>query len=392
VGPLPEKGKGYVANVLPLATRVRIISALVEGNSIRATGRMVEVGKVAVCRLALMVGEGCVRLHNRMVRDLAAYVVQMDEVWSYVQKKEARLTEADPAERGDASTYIALDANTKLVLSFHVGKRDGENTEAFIKDLRARLTVKPHVTSDGWQPYIGAMWGNFSGAVDYAQCVKNYRTGAARGPDHRYEPPRNPFITKTAVIGAPRPELMSTSYVERFNLTSRHIVGRTRRLCLAFSKKLTNHAAAIALGIFSYNFTRIHGTLGVTPAMAAGLTDHPWTIEEVVTAALAEPESEAPVAQPLKLQARPGEAQTPARELPNGRGWLRVVDGGKTAAPSPGTPPAAPAVAVVEVPAAAPIAPVASTAPDALPGQLSLLDWRPKPLGPRQLSLFGEDI
>jgi hypothetical protein len=186
---------------------------------------------------------------------------------------------------------------------------------------RARLTVKPHVTSDGWQPYIDAMWGNFAGAVDYGQCVKNYRTGSQRGPDHRYEPPRNPFITKTAVIGVPRPELMSTSYVERFNLTSRHIVGRTRRLCLAFSKKLTNHAAAVALGIFSYNFTRIHGTLGVTPAMAAGLTDHPWTIEESSRRRL-----------PSRRARRPSRSRSSSRRVPGRRrrpkGSCRTAAGG----------------------------------------------------------------
>ncbi|WP_437732189.1 hypothetical protein [Sorangium sp. So ce1335] len=152
---------------LPMDARVRIASALVEGNSIRAAARMVGVDKGTVMALALRLGEGCIRLHNRKARNLAAHVVQMDEMWSFVQKKQARVTAKDPAEHGDAYLYVALDANTKLAISFHCGKRDEENTEAFIKDLRGRLTVVPHVTSDGWQPYIAAMAANFRGSADY---------------------------------------------------------------------------------------------------------------------------------------------------------------------------------------------------------------------------------
>ncbi|WP_437872942.1 IS1 family transposase [Sorangium sp. So ce363] len=322
---------------LPLETRVRIASALVEGNSIRAVARMVDVDKGTVMALALRLGEGCIRFHNRMVRALAVHVIQMDEMWSFVQKKQARVTEKDAAEHGDAYLYVALDANTKLAISFHCGKRDGENTEAFIKDLRSRLTVVPHITSDGWQPYIEAMAASFRGSADYAQCVKNYRGGPQRSPDHRYEPPRNPFVTKTPIFGAPKDELMSTSYVERFNLQTRHTVGRTRRLCLAFSKTLRGHRAAVGLGIAAYNWVRVHGTLGTTPAVAAGLAERPWTLAELVTAAIVEEETAPPVAQPLKLQPRPGETAAPARELPNGRGFLRLV-GSAPAAPVAPTP------------------------------------------------------
>ncbi|KYF79270.1 transposase [Sorangium cellulosum] len=384
---------------LPMETRVRIASALVKGNSIRAVARMVDVDKGTVMALALRLGEGCIRFHNRMVRVLAVHVIQMDEMWSFVQKKQARVTAEDPAEHGDAYLYVALDANTKLAISFRVGKRDGANTEAFIMDLRSRLTVVPHVTSDGWQPYVEAMAASFRGSADYAQCVKNYRGGPQRSPDHRYEPPRNPFVTKTPIFGAPKDEFMSTSYVERFNLQTRHTVGRTRRLCLAFSKTLRGHRAAIGLGIAAYNWVRVHGTLGTTPAVAAGLTERPWTLAELVAAALAEEETAAPIAQPLKLQPRPGETPAPARALPNGRGFLRLVDDGKGAPAAPVTPPAAPAVTpvAVEVPAAASVAPVApapvvSTAPDALPGQLDLLSWRPKAREAVQLELFGDEV
>ncbi|KYF51338.1 transposase [Sorangium cellulosum] len=362
---------------LPLETRVRIASALVEGNSLRATARMVDAARGTVLDFALRLGEGCIRLHGRKVRGLAAHVIQMDEMWSFVQKKQARVTENDPAEHRDAYLYVALDANTKLAISYHVGKRDGENTEAFVKDLRARLTVVPHVTSDGWQPYIEAMFANFRGSADYGQCVKNYRGGAQRSPDHRYEPPRDPFMTKTPIFGAPKDELISTSYVERFNLQTRHTVGRTRRLCLAFSKTLRGHRAAIGLGIAAYNWVRVHGTLGTTPAVAAGLAERPWTLTELVTAALAEEETAPPVAQPLKLEPRTGEAPAPARELPGGRGWLRLVSG--RSAPSASATPQPPPLAPVAVPASEPEPPPSEPPP------------APKPRRMVQLSLFGDN-
>ncbi|WP_434047140.1 MULTISPECIES: IS1 family transposase [Sorangium] len=323
-GPAPGERQAVPAP-LPLETRVRVVAALCEGNSIRATARMIGVDKETVMALALRVGEGCARLHNRMMRDIAAHVVQVDEMWSFVQKKQSRVRPDEPEERGDAYLYVALDANTKLAISFHVGKRDDENTRAFITDLRSRLSVVPHITSDGWQSYITAVGQNFGGSVDYGQCVKHYSRKPHRDDDHRYEPPREPFITKTPIYGAPRDELLSTSYVERFNLTTRHTIGRTRRLCLAFSKTLRGHCAAVALGICAYNLVKIHGALGTTPAVAARVTDHPWTLAELVTAALAEGESAPPEPQPLKLQVRPGAEEKPARELPGGRGFLRLV-------------------------------------------------------------------
>ncbi|WP_437947032.1 IS1 family transposase [Sorangium sp. So ce296] len=362
---------------LPQEMRVRIASALVEGNSIRAVARMVDVDKGTVMALALRLGEGCIRFHNRKVRNLAAHVVQMDEMWGYVQKKQARVTAKDPAEHGDAYLYVALDANTKLAISFHVGKRDGENTEVFIKDLRSRLTVVPHVTSDGWQPYIEAMFANFRGSADYGQCVKNYRGGPQRSPDHRYEPSRDIFVTKTPVFGVPKDELLSTSFVERFNLQTRHTVGRTRRLCLAFSKTIRGHRAAIGLGIASYNWARVHGTLGTTPAVAAGLAERPWTLAELVAAALAEEETAPPVAQPLKLEPRPGEASAPARELPDGRGWLRLVSGGSAStAPAASQPPPLAPVAVPSEPEPPP-----PSEPPPAPGPRRMV----------QLSLFSMD-
>ncbi len=383
----PEKGKAYVSNVLPWESRVRIVSALVEGNSLRATSRMVDTDKNSTRDFGLRVGEGCAHLHSRLVRGVSAHVLECDERWSFIHTKEARVDPSKhPEEWGDVYTWVALDATSKLVIGYHVGKRDHVSADAFIGDLRGRLTTVPHLSTDGFVPYVEALRAWFLGCVDYGQVVKNYRTGSSRGPDHRYEPPRDPFITKTPVMGAPVTDSLCTSHIERQNLTMRHIVGRTRRLCLAFSKTLRGHRAAEALGFMAYNFVRIHSTIGCTPAMAAGLADHPWTIGEMMEAALTAEPCEAP--RPVALALRPGTAA--ARELPNGRGFLRALPGGKGSAPSisPDAPTPAPVAPAVEVAIASSGAPVDDR-------QLSLLDWKPRdakpvPLHGTQLNLFGE--
>ncbi len=383
----PEKGKAYVSNVLPWESRVRIVSALVEGNSLRATSRMVDTDKNSTRDFGLRVGEGCAHLHSRLVRGVSAHVLECDERWSFIHTKEARVDPSKhPEEWGDVYTWVALDATSKLVIGYHVGKRDHVSADAFIGDLRGRLTTVPHLSTDGFVPYVEALRAWFLGCVDYGQVVKNYRTGSSRGPDHRYEPPRDPFITKTPVMGAPVTDSLCTSHIERQNLTMRHIVGRTRRLCLAFSKTLRGHRAAEALGFMAYNFVRIHSTIGCTPAMAAGLADHPWTIGEMMEAALTAEPCEAP--RPVALALRPGTAA--ARELPNGRGFLRAIDGGKGApfdpAPEVPTPaPVAPAAPAIEVPA------VASSTTGADPRQLDLLAWRPKTMPMVQIDLLDID-
>lgn len=333
-----------MANVLPRETRTSIIHALCEGNSIRAAERMSGVAKSTILRLALAVGEGCERLHNRIVRGVRAEEIEGDEQWSFVQKKAARVTENDPAEHGDAWTFVALDRRSKLVISYVVGKRDQASTDAFMMDLRSRVLVIPQLTTDGFAAYRSAVGASFFGAVDFGQVVKQY--GYSRSPDHRYEPARDAnFIKKTSVTGAPAFDRMSTSHVERFNLTTRHTVGRTRRLCLAFSKTLRGHKAAIALGIVAYNFTRIHGSLRVTPAMEAGLTDHVWEVAELVDAALAAED----VTKPEPHTLTPREGTGPVRALPNGRGFLRLVTGGDAPLPRPVSPREhAPAMSVLD--------------------------------------------
>ncbi|WP_437639386.1 transposase [Sorangium sp. So ce854] len=312
-----------MANVLPAEKRLRVLAALVDGNSVRATERMTGVQQRTIRRFALALGQGAERLHNRLVRDLRCVLVQVDEIWGYVQKKQSRVTEKDPPDVGEAYTFVAMDTLSRLVIAYRVGKRDQATTDAFIADLRARMLVMPQLTSDGFAPYIPAVGESFGKSIDYMQTVKNYRSGSRgrRDDDHRYEPPRDPFITKTTIYGAPDPRKASTAYVERLNGTTRHQNGRMRRLCLAFSKRIEHHRASVALVYAYYNLCHVVKTLRVTPAMQAGLTDHVWGLDEFLEALLAEGETPAPEAQPLAHR----EPAAPARPLPGGRGFLRLV-------------------------------------------------------------------
>ncbi|WP_433931151.1 IS1 family transposase [Sorangium cellulosum] len=332
-----------MAHVLPMAKRVAVVAHLIEGAGIRSTSRLTGVSQPAILSLLLRVGEGCERLHNRLVRDVDCRTVQVDEIWSYVQKKQARVVPGDSPEVGEAYVFVGMASASKLVISYRVGKRDEENTKAFIADLRARLVIIPQFYRDGWQPYIAAVGESFAlaGSVDYAQVVKNCSRKARRDDDHRYEPPRDPFITKTPVFGVPDMKRASTSHVERQNLTIRMHIRRFTRLCNGSSKRLPRHKAAVALHMAFYNFCRPHEALRVTPAMESGLTDRIWSIEELVAAALAETPTEPPKPKALRLPEAPAGASTaPARALPNGRGFLRLV-GSAPAAPVAPTPPAA---------------------------------------------------
>lgn len=311
----------------------------------------------------------------------------MDEVWSYVGKKQSRVTEKDPPGIGEAYTFTAIDRLSRLVITWRVGPRNEETCAAFIADLRARLLVMPQLTSDGFTPYIPAVAAEFGASIDYMQTVKNYRKGArpdGQPGDHRYEPPRDPFIVKRTVFGAPDADRATTAHVERLNGTTRHRNGRMRRLCYAFSKRPEYHRAAVALDYVAFNLCHVVRTLRVTPAMQAHIVDHVWTVPELLDALLSEPCGDAPRAQPLAHRTPDG----PARELPNGRGFLRLVT-----APTPGLrrPSAMP-----DPPP--PLAPV----PAAQPGeQLDLFSYRappapapaPAPVPPRvpvQLELFDE--
>jgi IS1 family transposase len=330
-------------NVLSREKRLAVLAALVDGNSERAIDRMTGVNRITVSRVAMRCGRGAINLHDRVVRNLSCSMIQADEIWSYVGKKQKRVTEADGPGVGEAYTFVALCGTSKIVVSFHVGKRDQATTDAFMSDLRSRLITMPMMASDGFAPYPSAVGAEFGEAIDYGTMKKNYSNKGRRDDDHRYEPPRDPFITKKTVFGAPDHDKITTYAVERNNGTMRHFIGRMRRLVYAFSKDLEHHKAAVSLAYAYYNFCWVVKTLKRTPAMAAGLTDHVWTIDEFLDVIWNEPVSDKPVKVPLVHQRPEGTA----RQLPNGRGFLRALpraDGqGSTAAerkPDP-TPPAA---------------------------------------------------
>lgn len=329
-----------MANVLSDEKRLRVLMALVEGNSERAVERMTGVSREAVGRFALILGNGAMNLHNQLARDLSISLITVDEIWAYVGKKESRVTDKDPAEFGDAYVFSAMASNSRFILSWHVGKRNEESARAFMADVRSRLCVMPAMTSDGFAPYVNAVEASFGRSIDYAQTVKNYGSKGRRD-DHRYEPPRDPFITKKTVFGAPDLDSASTAYIERNNATMRHHIGRMRRLCYAFSKKLPNLQAAVALNYAWYNLASVVKTLRTTPAMAAHVTKHVYEPAEFLDAVLSAKVCDGPVVMPLQHR----EPEATARPLPNNRGWLRVIDGGKSARPANHDTPPAPLTA-----------------------------------------------
>jgi IS1 family transposase len=262
-------------NVLPIEKQVQIVTALVEGNSVRATARMVGVEHKTVMRVLLRVGDHCARLLNERMRRLPCKVVQMDEIWTFVGKKEKRVRFDDNPELvGDQYVFVAMDSETKLIPSFRVGKRNAANTWYFVQDLQARLANRIQLTSDGFRPYKDAVDDAFGMDVDYAMLVKVYSDSGQA--DTRYSPGEIVDVRTIPITGNPKPRLISTSHIERQNLTIRMQLRRFTRLTNAFSKKLENLKAALSLHFAWYNFCRVHTTLRVTPAMASGITDSIW--------------------------------------------------------------------------------------------------------------------
>jgi IS1 family transposase len=273
-------------NILPKEKKLAVLSALVEGNSIRSTERMTGVHRDTIMRLLVEVGERCQTILNERMRDFHSRLIQADEIWTYCRCKQQRLAdeEQDNPELGDQYVFVALDAESKLIPLFVVGKRDTTTAHRFIDGLRQRLNGNGRVqlTTDGFRAYLTAVEEFFGNDVDYAQLVKVY--GSEPAGDGRYAPPKVTEVVSTPITGNPDPRHISTSYVERQNLTIRMMCRRFTRLTNAFSKKLANLKAALALHFAYYNFCRIHATLRITPAMAAGVTDRVWDLEELVEA------------------------------------------------------------------------------------------------------------
>lgn len=266
---------------MPFAKRAQILGLLVEGNSLRAASRLADVSINTVSKLLVDVGTACQAYHDQHVRNVTSRRVQRDEIWSFVYVKQKNI----PAELkgqdgiGDVWTWVALDADSKLAISWLVGGRDAEYAYDFMQDVADRLANRVQLTTDGHSAYLDAVDGAFGVDVDFAQLVKVY--GAAPEGEKRYSPPECIGAHKRAVSGKPDKDHVSASYVERQNLTMRMHMRRFTRLTNAFSKKVENHAHAIALHFMFYNFCRLHKSLRVTPAMAAGVTDHLWTVEDL---------------------------------------------------------------------------------------------------------------
>ena len=272
-------------NKLPLQTRVKILAMLCEGSSMRSISRVLDVSINTVTKLLVDAGETCLELHDELVRDVKASKVQCDEIWSFcyakartvkkLQKREAEI----PEGAGDVWTWTALDAQSKLMVSYFVGDRSAESAMVLMDDMRNRLANRVQLTTDGHRAYLEAVEGSFGDDIDYAQLVKLY--GDAPAQSGRYSPAQCNGVKKTRVTGSPDENHVSTSYVERSNLTMRMSMRRFTRLTNAHSKKLDNHLHAISLHMFFYNFVRIHSSLRVTPAMAAGISKTLWTLEDI---------------------------------------------------------------------------------------------------------------
>ena len=270
-------------NKLPPKSRALILNMLCEGQSMRSTARLADISFNTVAKLLIDAGNVCADLHDELVQDVTARRVQCDEVWSftYAKQKNVAKAKAAPAGAGDTWTWTALDADTKLIVSSMVGGRDAEYANAFMGDVASRLVNRVQMTTDGHKAYLEAIEGSFGADIDYAQLIKVYGN-APETSKGRYSPADCTGIVKRTVEGQPDDKHISTSYVERQNLTMRMQMRRFTRLTNAFSKKFENHMHMVALYTVWYNFIRIHKTLRITPAMEAGLSKTVWDMEDLV--------------------------------------------------------------------------------------------------------------
>lgn len=271
-----------IMNKLKREKRVAILRALVEGCSMRSTSRMIGCSINSVTRLLVLAGKAAERHQHEIMQNLTCERLQIDEIWSFCGSKQKNVPEElkDVWGHGDVWTWTAIDAETKLVPAWHVGWRNAEDAEEFIADLASRLANRPQLTTDGLKVYIKAVKDAFGGDIDYAMLRKVY--GSSQEAEKRYSPAVCTGVEHDVVSGAPDPEHISTSFVERQNLTMRMCMRRFTRLTNAFSKKIQNHEHAIALHFWHYNLSRPHKTLRCTPAMAAGVTDRLWDLGDLV--------------------------------------------------------------------------------------------------------------
>lgn len=282
-------------NKLTTEKRAAVIAALVEGNTLRGTARLTGVARMTIEKLLRDLGEACIAYHNANVRGLKSQRIQCDEIWSFVGAKQKHVPEEKRGVWGDIWTWTAIDADSKLIVGYRVGNRTANDAYEFMQDVAARLTSRVQLTTDNLHFYLNAVEYAFGSDIDYATLEKRYGGFIVSGSAaHRYTPAKITSMKAATISGEPKRKHISTSYIERQNLTMRMHISRFARLTNAFSKKIEMHAHSVALHFMYYNFCKIHQTLRVTPAMQSGLSDHVWDLQELVM--LIEPQQAALVA------------------------------------------------------------------------------------------------
>lgn len=265
---------------LPMDRAEMVIRLLLEGNSVSSVERITEVHHATILKLLVLAGEKCERIMAQRVRNVEVRDVECDELWSFIGKKQKRVRPEEDQNLGDCYTFVAIERHSKLVLNIAMGKRDQATTDVFIEGLRHATRGEFQITTDGFQPYKTAIPNTLEDRCDYAMLIKVYK--AASEGEARYSPAEVASVEEVPVMGRPDPERICTSIVERSNLSTRMSVRRFTRLTNAFSKKWENHWAAVAVWFAFYNFCRVHKSIRMTPAMAAGISDHIWSVRELL--------------------------------------------------------------------------------------------------------------
>jgi IS1 family transposase len=273
-----------MAKVLSAEKQTAIIAALAEGSSIRTIERTTGVHRDTIMRLGVKVGKGCEILLDSKMQDLDCHYLQLDELWGFIGKKERHVRVDDNPEFGDVWTFCAIDSETKIVPTFLCGKRNADTANAFVQDIASRMRNRVQISTDALRAYVEAVEQSFGADVDYGQIVKVYVHDGAQHPERKYSAPTFASAIRRPIVGNPDIQLVSTSHIERLNATTRLHVKRLNRLTLAFSKKLENFKAAVALHFAYYNFVKRHNSLRCTPAMAAGVERDFWTVENLLEA------------------------------------------------------------------------------------------------------------
>jgi len=268
---------------LPIEKAEMILRMLLEGNSVSSVARLVDVHIATILKLLVKAGEKCERIMSQKIRNVAVRDVECDELWAFIGKKQKRVRPEDDQNLGDCYTFVAIERHTKLVLNIAMGKRDQATTDVFIEGLRHATKGEFQITTDGFAPYRTAIPNTLEDRADFAMLIKVYR--APSDGEARYSPAEVASVEEVPVMGRPDPKRICTSIVERSNLSTRMSVRRFTRLTNAFSKKWENHWAAVAIWFAFYNFCRVHKSLRVTPAMAAGISGHVWSVRELLEAA-----------------------------------------------------------------------------------------------------------